>query len=262
MPKKNNAGCGGGANCCCGPVTERVDEFTSWWSCFQGFPNGYSVLSGAGQSVQYNYNMSVPGAGWNVSGGQLIYSPQENNDGVQDILCIDAVRMPYPFSMEFILEVAELNNVGGDQAYLSMQMVESGDGTSPTTGKLQAALSGAGPVSASAQAQMGSNTRGSSHQNLMTSLPCEIWYKIKCDTDGITHYLWYNGVAPDPIFGGQFGIKTTATPSTIAGTRLRYWSLHVRNASGYPRTNWAKFNRMEVRQWDHTQITMPDPDNP
>ena len=252
MPKKNNAG---GCGCCCGPVTEHVDEFDSLWSCFLGKPNGYDHVN---PSASTDYSaLNFMGQGWSVSSGQLIYS---RNAGAvnQDPIIIDAVRLAVPFSMEFILEVAELNSVSGDQAVLNIQMM---DGTTGTTPFIRSLLTAgiAGSLSPVATIVINGGSQTISYTNPISSLPATIWHRIQVDTDGITQWLWIDGVAPS---GGSWGTKRSGTPDSLTGLRKRYWSLEVRPTPSAARANWAKFNRLEVREWDHTQISMPDPDNP
>lgn len=250
MPKKNNAG---GCGCCCGPVTERVDEFDSLWPCFLGMPNAYAIAVG-GDTGSTSY--SPVGSGWSVSGGQLIYSRPASLPTTHDPLIVDAIRLPVPYSMELILEADELNLVSGDQALLNLQMHDGGDGTNRISGGVTAGIVGSlSPIVSKVMSGAGGLQ---AYTNPITMLPCEIWYKLQVDTDGISHWLWIDGVKPS---GVTWGTKTSATPPSLTGIRKRYWSLHVRNASG-ARANWAKFNRLEVREWDHTSITMPDPDNP
>lgn len=252
MPKKNNAG---GCGCCCGPVTEHVDEFDSLWKCFLGLPNGYSS-TGNDFSTSYS-DLNFMGQGWSVSGGQLNYSRHASAVNF-DPLIVDAVRMVVPYSMEFILEVAELNVVSGDQALIDIRMSEGAAGTSPyIRSRLTAGL--AGTLSPSAAIAINGGSQTISYTNPINTLPATIWHKIQVDTDGITQWLWIDGVAPS---GGTWGSKRSGTPDAISGNRKRYWSLEVTPRPSGARANWAKFNRLEVREWDHTSISMPDPDNP
>lgn len=249
--KKHNPGCED-ADCCCGPVTEHIDEFTSLWPCFFGQPNAYSLIGDSG-SVSFG---APPGSGWAISSGQLVYSRPSSLPYTHDTLVIEAVRLPVPFSMEIILEVAELNVVSGDPALLNIQMNDAGDGSSRITGLVTAGL--IGTISPQASRIMSGSGGAQAYDNPIAATPAQIWYKIQVDTDGISHWLWIDGTKPT---GVTWGTKVSATPPTLASTRKRYWSLQVRDASA-ARANWAKFDRVEVREWDHTSVTMPDPDNP
>jgi len=252
--KQDNPGC----DCCCGPVTEHVDEFTSFWSCFLGRPNGYAVTSPA-HSTDYQ-PVNFMGVGWSVSGGQLIYS---RNAGAtsSDPIIVDAVRLPVPYSCEFILEIAELNVVSGDQAVLHLQMLDGTNGSTYTYSLLGVGL--VGTITPGATIVTNGTSQSLLYDNILTSLPATVWHKIQVDTDGITQWLWIDGVKPTAgIPGNTWGTKKSGTPSASTGNRKRYWALQVLPTPSGARSNWAKFNRMEVREWDHTVVTMPDPDNP
>lgn len=254
MAKTNNPGCATNDCCKCVPITERVDEFDSTlWKCFKGLPNGYGLFGDGGTTAFPN-----PSAGWTVAGGQLLYSRPAAVVN-EDVLSVEAVRLAVPYSMEFILEVAELNVVSGDQAALMIQMNDGGIGGG-TGGTISSVLR-AGPLGSVASVLMSMAGTSSGIQGYDNPLPTSItspftlWYRIQVDTDGMTQWLWIDGVAPT---GYAWGTKLTATPPALTGTRKRYWSLAVRTASA-ARPNWAKFNRLEVREWDHTMITLPHP---
>ncbi len=255
MPKRHAAGKCAASSCCCGPVTERVDEFTSLWSCFVGQPNAYNP-SNPGASTSY----SGISSGWAVTGGQLVYSRPASVPN-QDPLVIDAVRLAVPYSTEFILEIAELNLVSGDQAALSLHMFDGADGTSPHIRSIANVGAPGFPVGATIAIPGDSQTL--LYSSPITTFPVTVWYKVQVDADGIRQWLWYDGVKPTagpPT--NTWGTKKLGTPGALTGTRKRYWSLDVGPDGSGARANFAKFNRLEVREWDHTSMTMPDPDNP
>jgi hypothetical protein len=245
MCKKRNPGC----TCCkCSPVTDRIDSFTTALRCYDGLNAG--VISPAVGNLVYRPIQP----GWTVSGGQLIYSRSSSFTG-DDLLCIDAVRLPVPFSMEMIVDVAELNTVGGEFAYLDLRMRES-------TGS-----SGIGRALGGQVRMIGNDNKYADTVNqnriftAFTTNPAVLWYKMQVDSGGIITWLWINGVLEATNTWGVQWLHSHTDAFLTGGKRS--WQLGVvPPVSPANKADWAKFNSLEVHEWDHTVTTRPDPDNP
>lgn len=274
MPKKNGAGkC---EVCCCKPITERVDELDSFWQCWLGQPYGSAVggtppADYSGLSSIGNVSFIKPHAGWVVSGGQLTFSKTVTTTvGGDAPLCADAVRLPIPYSMEMIVDVDAINIVPGFESqgyhgYIQMRMIESVVGTSLNLQALSAsAIVGTWP-------SVNPNSAGIGQQNFSRSTrfahslnKFKVQFRAQFDSDGLTYWIWINDALPTVIgFDPPFGTKhaTTVNPTFWTNGR-RSWQLFVWPTQASTMPNLAVFNRIEVREWNHTLVSMPMPDSP
>jgi hypothetical protein len=252
MPKKNGAGkC---KACCCKPITERVDEFDSMWACWKGNVAGLSSgrLDGGSESVYYPKH-----SGWVIDSGQLVFSKLETTSLATDyFLRADAVKLPYPFSMEIVIEVAELNVVNSVQANLLTRMgrgaIRPGFPEAPTLGRLS--IGPTGTFGAFLTMPGASNSTSFNH----TLATFKVQYRTQWDTDGMTHWVWVNDVLPTVTSGLAWGTKWSTTMHPL-GVFKQTWGIDVQPATNLIMNDWAKFDRIEVREWDHTVVTVPFP---
>jgi hypothetical protein len=247
--KNNTPGCAT-LNCCCGPVTDYIDTFDDpLWQCYKGLT--LAGIRGILDGIR-TYNPGGLSGAWSVSGGQLVY----NQISSWDYLCIDAVHMAIPYSMEIILDVAELTPTGsGGAAGFDIRLTEDLN----NGGGFPACLGGM--LQSSAEIRLSSSSQFRSTVSY-PSAPFQLWYRVQVDTDGITTWLWIDGVLASGLTWGPAAkrmITTTTFPFWHVANSpdgKRAWQLRIFNFVG---GLVAKFDRIEVHEWDHTITARPEP---
>lgn len=224
------------------------------WTCWKGniAESISGRLDGGSGTVYYPKH-----AGWVIDSGKIVFSKLETTSSATDyFLRADAKQLPYPFSMEMVLDVAELNIVNSVQANLIMRMgrgaVRPGFAEAPTLGRLS--IGPTGTFGAFLTMPGAGNSTVFSHS--LSSF--KVQYRVQWDTDGMTHWAWVNDALPTVTSGLAWGTKWSTTMHPL-GVMKQTWGFNVQPATNLIMNNWAKFNRIEVREWDHTLTTVPFP---
>ncbi len=243
MCKKRNPGC----TCCCGPVEQRSDDFSSAWKCYKGTSSGTSYAA-------LNTDWQI-----DTATGQLIRYDTGSSGAAIDQISVDAVRFQIPFSMEIYLEVDEYL---ASQLWLNMNQILSNQ-TFLATARLNPFSDGGTKWYMTCEMTDGSGSSKVSYVYIdAISAPYTLKYRWQVDTDGMTHWLWINGSIPTTLAsepgtgapGWNFGTKWTKsfTGLTLTANRVSWWSIRPQRVFTTPPTSpIGKFNKWDVRIWDH-----------
>ncbi len=237
MCKKRNPGC----TCCCAPLLDRVDEFSSLWKCWkQGNPTIVPLTS-----TRYT-----------VASGELKYTTAINFADSAAYLHAMAKYLPVPFSMEAIWEVAAWGtNKNIRWTHANSVLDFSGNGTPNPFGaaSIGAFVSGFTPgVTAAYDIPW---------EVAATTTPMKFQYRIQVDSSTMAQWLWINDVLPTITSGTRsWGDNVAAntglfdsSPTWSTGT-ARKWTV-IMNAVNPE----IRFSRCEFHTWNHITDPRPTP---
>lgn len=253
MPSKHNAG---GCGCCCRPILERVDEFSSQWKCWKG---GALVTS-------YGFAALPSTFEFDTTNGKLRKNAINGNPN-DEWIAAEADLLQLPFSMEFIIEIDSwLAGFGGGMRAPLVAHVGARFSTNETVRALveYSPAVGVGDGSLTAELRFNNST------NLGTTLATvprntgafKVQYRIQYTSTGVTHWLWSNDTllterAPSTALWGVEESLSLSGQTELDGS---YWQFGANYNAALPTADdlWVA-DRLELYKWDHVETFRPTP---